>query len=113
MDFPVAAYADMFEFRRAMTAPRHLGQAPAGFLNLSQHMVGALPAVYSQDIPIDIEYVLLGLRNYEHPVFQDSFFVRAARSRNALLRGLCLPASMLCWLWASTLSMARLSCVCS
>ena len=113
VDLPIAAYTDRLEFRWAVASTGHWGQAFAGLLELSQNMLGPVTTVGSQDIPIDVKDILLGLRDHKHLILHGRFFVRAARSANAFLSGLCLPASILRWLWASNLSRARLSCVCS
>jgi hypothetical protein len=56
---------------------------------------------------------LLLFRNHPHLVVHGRFFVRAVRSANAFPSGSRLPASILRWLWANNLSIARVSCVCS
>jgi len=113
MDFTVAAYADTLKFRRAMASTGHIGQALACLLEFSQQMVSPVTPVGSQDIFVDVEYVLFSLCNHQYLMPHGRSFVRAAISANAFLSGLCLPASALLWLCASSLSMARLSCVCS
>ena len=113
MNFPVGAYTNTFKFRRDMASIWCLSQALAGLLEFKQQMVSPAPSVGPQDIFVDFKNVLFGLRDNEHLILHGRSFVRAARSANAFLSGLCLPASTLLWLWASSLSMARLSWVCS
>ena len=113
VDLAVAMHADSLEFWWVMPSTGHLGQSLARLLELLQDVIGTAAPVGSQDILVDIEDVLFCFRNQEDLEAHDNSLVRAARSAKAFLTGLCLPASMLCWPCASSLSMARLSWVCS
>jgi hypothetical protein len=95
MDFPVAAHTDPLEFRRDMASIGCLGQTLACLLEFVQQMVGPVTPVGFQNVFVDSENILFGIRNHEHLIIHGRFLVRAVMSANAFFSGLCLPASAL------------------
>jgi hypothetical protein len=64
MNFSVGAYTDMLKFRWDVASMRCFVQALAGLLEFSQQMVSPAAPIGSQDIFVDVEYILFGLRNH-------------------------------------------------
>jgi len=64
MDFTISANANTIKLRRAVASTGHLSQALAGLFEFNQQMVRPVTPVGSQDVFVDVEYVLFGLRNH-------------------------------------------------
>jgi len=115
VDFPVVCYTDSIEFWWNVSTFGQFGKSRAEGFQLIQYVIRILRRVVESDIAVDIDEVLFCIRGEADAIALHSVISLACfrASAKAFLRGLLRPSRILFELWASILSSASDSWVCS